>query len=103
MRVGVVITAAAGLAFFTIFPARAQQSVRQQGGAIKRESTKPNQSTEGAKAGSGKGFDTRSQSTTVKGQYGSKPNPSGQKASEYHPSPKTSKPLDKGNVPSPRK
>jgi hypothetical protein len=55
-----------------------------------------------AKQQSGVGFDTPAKSTgTVQGKTGAKPSVVGVKASEFHPAPKTSKPLDKTNVPAP--
>ncbi len=57
---------------------------------------------EQAKSKAGVGFDTPAKSTTtVQGNTAAKPSMVGVKTSEFHPAPKTSKPLDKGNVPSP--
>ncbi len=91
----------------SVFAGADDKSPKKQANAVNKNSQ---QAAAAARAGnlnkakqqSGVGFDTPAKSTsTVRGSTGSKPSMVGVKTSEFHPAPKTSKPLDKGNVPSP--
>jgi hypothetical protein len=82
-------------------------SPAKQAGATQKQSqaaVKANTAA-GAKAASGSGFDTSAPkpAPAVKATPTQKPSMVGKPATDWHPTPKISKPLDKTNVPAPGK
>jgi hypothetical protein len=91
----------------TMLGADNPKSPTKQAAATQKQSqaaTKANTSA-GAKAAAGRGFDTAAPKAApaVKATPTQKPSMVGKPATDWHPTPKTSKPLDKGNVPAPGK
>lgn len=107
MRLRAALCVLAVTCLLSLFVAADDKSPSKQATAVNKNSQQAaaaakSGNMEKAKQRSGVGFDTPAKSTsTVRGNTGSKPSMVGVKASEFHPAPKTSKPLDKGNVPSP--
>ena len=108
MKARILVPAVAVFSLLVLSFAYAQpdgnQSAQQQSKTVQHQSQSATQqkTPEAAKHVSGNGFDTRSSSPTpVKAVSAPKASPVGQKTSDYHPAPKTSKPLDKSSVPPP--